>query len=87
MSETATRLLDQLLQLPESDRVTIADRLWESLSEAAQQKLAAEEPEDPAFEVELERRLESVENGTAELLEADTVFAAVREHLRRKRQQ
>ena len=83
MSETATRLLDQLLQLPEADRVTIADRLWESLSEAAQQELAAEEPEDPAFEAELERRLKEVDEHPERLIDGDQVMAELRDRVRR----
>ena len=33
MSETATRLLQQLLELPEAERLQIADQLWESVGD------------------------------------------------------
>ena len=85
MSEAATTLLDQLLKLSEADRAMIADRLWESLSAEKQQELMDETTDDPEFQAELERRLKSIEDGTAELMEPAEVFAKVREHLRRKR--
>jgi putative addiction module component (TIGR02574 family) len=85
MSEAATTLLDQLLKLTEADRAMIADRLWESLSDAKQQELIDETTDDPVFQAELQRRLDSVADGTAELMEPGEVFANVREHLRRRR--
>ena len=85
MSEAATTLLDQLMKLSEADRAMIADRLWESLSGEKQQELMDETTDDPEFQAELDRRLKSIEDGTAELMEPKEVFAKVREHLRRKR--
>jgi putative addiction module component (TIGR02574 family) len=85
MSETATTLLEQLLKLSEADRLMIADRLWESLGDAKQEELLDEATDDPEFQAELQRRLDSVADGTAELMEPGEVFAKVREHLRRKR--
>jgi putative addiction module component (TIGR02574 family) len=87
MSETATKLLEQLLGLPEAERLMIADRLWESASEEKQQELMDEVSSDPEFLAELERRLEEVEQHPERLLEPDEVFAKVREHLERKRRQ
>ena len=75
MSETATKLLDQLLQLPEPDRLMIADRLWESASEEKQQELIDGATNDPEFQAELKRRLDSIGDGTAVLLEPEEVFA------------
>jgi putative addiction module component (TIGR02574 family) len=85
MSETATKLLDQLLQLPEGDRVMVVDRLWESLSDESRQELLDETTSDPEFQAELQRRIDSVADGTAVLLEPEEVFAKIREHLRQKR--
>jgi len=80
MSETATKLLEQLLRLSEGERRQIADRLRESFGDA-------ESPtEDPEFQAELQRRLDSVANGTAELIDGEQVFREARERLRRRRQ-
>ena len=86
MSETATKLPDQLLQLPEADRLMVADRLLESLGEEMQQEVIHDTTNDPEFRAELQRRLDSVADGTVVLLEPEEVFARVREHLRRKRE-
>jgi len=79
MSEIATKLLEQLLTLPEADRAAIADRLNESLDELGDDL-------DPAFEAELNRRLESVANGTAELIDGEQVFREARERIQKRRQ-
>ncbi len=86
MSETATKLLEQMLQLPESERVLLAAQVWESLSEAARLELS-DEPEDPEFEAEIARRSDSMHDGTAELFDPAEVFAEARARLRRKREQ
>jgi len=74
MSEIATKLLEQLLTLPEADRAAIADRLNESLDEL-----------DPAFEAELNRRLESVANGTAEVVPWEQARDEMQAELARRR--
>ncbi len=82
MSEAATKLLEQLLLLPEDERAEVADRLWDSLGDAG-----ADDPtEDPEFRAELQRRLDSVADGTAELIDGDEVLREARERLRRRRQ-
>jgi putative addiction module component (TIGR02574 family) len=86
MSEAVTKLLEQLLALPEADRLMVADRLWESLSEDKQQEMMDEATNDPEFQAELERRLKEVEEHPERLLDGETVFADVREYLRRKRE-
>jgi putative addiction module component (TIGR02574 family) len=86
MSETATTLLEQLMKLSEAERLMIAERLFESLSDEKQQEAIDETLNDPEFQEELQRRLDSVADGTAELLAPEEVFAQVREHLQRKRQ-
>jgi putative addiction module component (TIGR02574 family) len=85
MSEAATTLLEQLLKLSESDRLMIADRLWESLSDAKREELLDEATDDPEFQAELERRLDSVANGTAELIPWERAREMMREELERRR--
>lgn len=81
MSELATKLLEQLLTLPESERAQIAERLNESLDEQLTDEI------DPEFQAELERRLQEVEEHPERLIDGEQVMAELREHLRRKRQQ
>jgi putative addiction module component (TIGR02574 family) len=85
MSEAATTLLDQLLKLTEADRAMIADRLWESLSDAKQQELIDETTDDPEFQAELERRLDTVTDGTAELIPWEKARETIREELEHRR--
>lgn len=86
MSENATKLLEQLLELPETERVMIADRLWESLCDEKKQEIIDETTSDPEFQAELQRRLDSVANGTAELVDGEQVLREARERLQRRRQ-
>ncbi|MCI0700137.1 MAG: addiction module protein [Planctomycetia bacterium] len=86
MSETAAKLLEQLLALPEVDRLMVAEQLWGSVSEEKVQEIMDEATSDPEYQAELQRRLDSIANGTAVFLEPRQVFAEIREHLRRKRQ-
>lgn len=87
MSENATKLMEQLLALPEADRLMIADQLWESLSEDKQQEMIDDTTNDPEFQAELERRLKEVEEHPEQLLDGKSVMAELREHLRRKQEQ
>jgi putative addiction module component (TIGR02574 family) len=87
MSETATKLLDQLLQLPEPDRLMIADRLWESLSEEKQLELIDEATNDPEYQAELERRLKEVEEHPERLLDGEQVMAELRARVSRDQAQ
>ena len=79
MSKAATKLLEQLLTLPEAERAEIADRLWDSLP-------AGSVTGDPEYRAELERRLASVSDGTAALIDGERVFREARERLARRRQ-
>ena len=79
MSETAAKLLEQVLALPDEDRRFVAERLWAELSD---------DPwDDPEFVAEMERRLEAVEKHPEQLLDGPTVLAQARERLRRRRGQ
>ena len=68
MSEVATKLLEQLLQLPDAERLQIADKLWDSLRAPEKQEAIDETLDDPEFHAELQRRLDSIADGTAELI-------------------
>jgi putative addiction module component (TIGR02574 family) len=78
MSELATKLLEQLLMLPEAERAQIVDRLNASLDEQLEDKI------DPAFQAELERRLQEVEEHPERLIDGEQVMAEVRARLRQK---
>lgn len=82
MSEVATKLLEQVLALPENEQAMIAERLRENLG--------IDDPvdpsDDPEFRAELERRLNAVANGTAVLIDGEQVFREARERLKNRRQ-
>lgn len=84
MSETARKLLEQVLSLPEADRLMIADELWASLSNEAQDTADAA-LNDPQFRAELERRIASVADDTAELIDGEQVFREARDRLKKRR--
>lgn len=86
MSETATKLLDQLLQLSEDDRLDIAECLWGSVGHEKFQQIMDDTTNDPEFQAELVRRLKEVEEHPERLLDGEQVFREVREHLERRRQ-
>ncbi len=74
MGSSAKRLLNDALQLPEKDRGELAARLLESLDDVT---------EDPAevrraWELELERRVREVQDGTAELVDGDEFLHELR---------
>jgi len=83
MSETAAKLLEQILALPDEDRAMIADRLNDSLDQAESGDPLAH---DEGFQAELQRRLDSVANGTAELIDGEQVFREARERVQKRRQ-
>jgi putative addiction module component (TIGR02574 family) len=70
---TPEELLEQVLQLPKEQRLRLADRIWKSVEEEGW-------PADvhPAWKSEIARRLETIKNGTAVLMDGD-------EHLRKLR--
>lgn len=86
MSEVATKLLEQLLQLPDAERLQIADKLWDSLGDPEKQEAIDETLDDPEFHAELQRRLDSIADGTAELIDGERVIREARERLRQRRQ-
>ncbi len=73
MSETAERLMAELVRLPAQERAEIADRLVESLHQESEN--AADET---AFEAELDRRLREIKSGQDVGEPAEQVFAELR---------
>jgi putative addiction module component (TIGR02574 family) len=74
-----TTLVDELsqraLELPPEDRVLLAERLLATVHEI--------DPEvEVAWDREIQRRLAEIENGTANLIPAEEVFAEVRRLLK-----
>jgi putative addiction module component (TIGR02574 family) len=62
MSSDAVRLLEDALKLPEPDRADLASCLLASLDQEDT------EPLDPSWEKEIQRRLEEIDSGKAELV-------------------
>ena len=85
MSEVATKLLEQLLQLPDAERLQIADKLWDSLGDPEKQEAIDETLDDPEFQAELQRRLDSIADGTAVLIPWEQARDEMRAELERRR--
>ena len=78
---TEEQLLEQALQLPKAQRLRLVDRIWESIDgEEAQEPLDL----DPELRAELLRRLKSIEDGTAVLLDGDEAMRDLRARLSAK---
>jgi putative addiction module component (TIGR02574 family) len=66
--------LDELLKLPPEQRLELAEELWDSVE--------AHDPEwQRAWSQEIARRLETIADGRAELIDADVVHAELRAEL------
>ena len=87
MSETATKLLEQVLQLPELEREMIAAHLWERASEAGRQQLLDARYDDPEVRALLEERLKEVDEHPKRLLDGEQVMAELRARVKRMGQQ
>ena len=78
-------LLEQALELPERERADLAARLLRSIPEPGLDD-DGEDLSGPAWEAawtaELDRRVEEVRTGTAELIDAEDVFAEARAAVR-----
>jgi putative addiction module component (TIGR02574 family) len=72
---TAEELLEQALQLPKEQRLGLADQLLDSVDEYTE---TDDDELDPELREELERRLKSIEGGTAVLLDGDEVMRELR---------
>ena len=73
MSETAEIMKDQLLSLSVEDRAELAHFLIHSLDEGSDADVEA------AWDVELTRRMQKIQDGTEFGESADSVFAGLRE--------
>lgn len=80
MSDAAMTLLGQVLALPEDDRRWLADQIDATLGPAESQL-----PDDPAFRAELDRRLQSIADGTAVLIPWEVARENIRAELERRR--
>ena len=74
MGSSARRLLDAALQLSKKERGELAARLLESLDDDTDDPAEAHR----AWEVELERRLREVQDGTAELVDGEELLRELR---------
>ena len=74
MSAIAMTLLEQLLALPVEDRAAVAQQLQASLEPLTPEDEAAE----AAWQIELQRRLDSIADGSAQLLDGETMLAEIR---------
>ena len=72
-------LKKELLDLEPSDRAEVAEEALRSLDGTAYGDLS------PAWEEEIQRRLRSVEDGSAELIPGDDVFREIEAELRARR--
>lgn len=73
MNTRSQQLLASALDMPESDRATLASSLLRSLD-------PADDPQaDAAWAAEIQRRVKSIDNGTAELRPWDDVVTEMRQ--------
>lgn len=72
MSSDSKQILEAALALPESDRADIAARLIRSLD------AGKDEDAEAAWAAEIQRRIQSVDNGSAKLITWDDVLTEMR---------
>jgi putative addiction module component (TIGR02574 family) len=78
MTDAANTLLQQALGLSPEDRIEVAEQLYQSFGDDLL-------PDDPEFHAELNRRLESIENGSAVLIPWKEAREEIRAELERRR--
>ncbi len=78
MSEAAAKLLEEALHLSPDERVRLAESILDSVD-------ADDLMDDPAFRAELQRRLDSVADGTAQLVPWELARDEMRAELARRR--
>lgn len=69
MNARARKIIDEALELPEEDRALVIAELQESL-----EPIESPEEVEAAWTEEIARRVQSVQDGTAVLLDGDTVL-------------
>ena len=80
MSEEAAKLFEQALALPDNEREELGQKLIDSVENDDGL------PDDPEWRAELDRRLQSVADGTAVFVDGDQTFREARERLQKRRQ-
>jgi putative addiction module component (TIGR02574 family) len=77
---TVESLLEQAKALPEADRAELARQLYDTLPPLPEmsQVWDNEEEAEAAWQEELQRRLDDVEDGTADCLPLDEAMAEIR---------
>ena len=75
MTVTFDSVLQDALRLPVEERSRIASRLIESVDDGDDIELS------PAWRAEIDRRIESIQSGTAKLIPHEDVMASVRQKL------
>ena len=75
MTETTTKLVDQLLSLPCEDRIYLLDRLIESLNAPSREEI------DRVWAEEVERRIDELDSGKVRAIPGEQVFAEIRQRL------
>jgi hypothetical protein len=68
MSMTAEKLVSEALQMPNTIRAFVAERLIESLDFDSDVVLS------PEWKAEIDKRCREMDEGTVSLIDADTVF-------------
>ena len=79
MTAAAEMVLQDALSLPLEDRSSIAARLIDSVDEGEDIKPS------PAWRAEIDRRIESIRDGSAKLISHDEVMEGVRRRLAEQR--
>lgn len=65
--ETASKILDKAMKLPEAERALISEKLFQSLHPQVDEEVEA------SWKEEIERRLEEFESGKVKLVDWDDV--------------
>ena len=78
MSEVATALLQQALNLNADERYELAQQILDSLGDD-------DLPDDPAWRAEFDRRIAAVADGTAVLIDGEQVFREAKERPQKRR--
>jgi putative addiction module component (TIGR02574 family) len=79
MTTAAKGIVEAALKLDPKVRAEVAEEILDSLEESNYGELS------PAWEKELDRRVEEIEEGRVELLPAEQVFAEIEASLRTRR--
>jgi putative addiction module component (TIGR02574 family) len=86
MFATVESLLDQAKALSDTDREELARRLYDTLPPLPEMPRVwdNEEEAEAAWQAELQQRLDSIADGTAELVDGEQAFAELRKRLAEK---